>query len=178
LKSVFAQARTETERRMLLIWTTTLCRPGQILDLTWDRVDFEEHSIDFNVPNMKITNKRRAKVLMYPTVAAYLEPQKPTCNVVENTLTGAPLKGFKNIIKRMVRRAGLRGSAYRIRKCASSYLTNAGVPTVQVQAMLAHKFADGATWRYNEADLPPVIRHLEALLKELNPQWLSVASEL
>lgn len=184
MRSVFKEARSETERIALLIWTTTLCRPGQLLDLTWDRVDFEEHSINFKVPGMRLTNKRRAKVLMCPTVYEYLKARRSAGYVLENSKNGEPLKGFKHIMKAIVQRAALKGSAYRIRKAASSYLTNAGVATIQVQAMLAHKFADSETWRYNEADLPPVIKHLEALLREIDAPWLplvglkGVASDL
>jgi integrase len=180
LRKVFAQARTENERTMLLLWTTTLCRPGQVLDLTWDRVDFEDRTIDYKVPGARITNKRRAKVLMCPTLCAWMNAHKSSSYVVRNTrMRGVvPLKGFKNHIRRMIDRAGLKGSAYRIRKAGSSYLANRGVAFVQIQAMLAHKAGDGETHRYVEADLPPILMALEALLEEVAPTWLPLARDL
>lgn len=39
-------------------------------------------------------------------------------------------------------------------------------------------FPVGETWRYLEADLPPAVRVLEAMLKEINPPWLSFAGDL
>ncbi len=177
LKAVFRQARTENERLMLLLWTTTLCRPGQVLDLTWNRVDFEEGTIDFNVPGRRITNKRRAKVLMCPTLRAYLRERRASGYVVQNSRSKGKdgLKGFKNQVKRMIRRAGLTGSAYRIRKTAASYLANKGVPYIQIQQMMAHKVGDGETFRYTEADLPPALKAIEELLGELNVPWLPTA---
>jgi hypothetical protein len=35
----------------------------------------------------------------------------------------------------------------------------------------------GETWRHIEADLPPAVRVLEAMLKEINPPWLSFAGD-
>jgi hypothetical protein len=72
MRAIFAAVKSENERKMLLVWTSTVCRPGQILDLTGDRIDLDEHSIDFRVPDATITKKRRAKVVMCPSVHAYL----------------------------------------------------------------------------------------------------------
>ena len=178
LSAVFRQGRTENERLMLLLWTTTLCRPGQVLDLTWNRVDFEEGTIDFNVPGRRITNKRRAKVLMCPTLRAYLLERRSSGYVLQNSRSKGEdgLKGFKNQVKRMIRRAGLTGSAYRIRKAGASYLANTAVPYIQIQQMMAHKVGDGETYRYTEADLPPALKAIERLLTELNVPWLPSAN--
>ena len=179
LKAIFRQARAENERLMLLLWTTTLCRPGQVLDLTWDRVDFEEGTIDFNVPGRRITNKRRAKILMCPTLRVYLLERRSSGYVLRSSRSKGKdgLKGFKNHVKRMIRRAGFAGSAYRIRKTAASYLANKGVPYIQIQQMMAHKVGDGETFRYTEADLPPALKAIEELLGELNVPWLPTAGE-
>jgi integrase len=182
MRLVFANARTENERTMLLLWTTSLCRPGQVLDLTWDRVDFDEHTIDYRVPGEVITNKRRAKVLMPPTVQMWLQARHmasgPVISNMRKVDERVPLSTFKNHIRRICKRAGIKGSAYRIRKHASSYLLNRGVALIQVQSMLAHKLGDRETYRYTEADLPPVLVVLERLLEEIKPEWLPLARQM
>lgn len=181
MRKVFEAASTDSERLALLFWTLTLCRPGQLLDLTHDRLDFEEGTIDFNVPGMEITNKRRAMVYMIPTFRRFLETRKGNGLVIVNSRNGEPLKGFKHRMRALCKRAGINGSAYRIRKFSNSYLANEGIPTVQLEAMLAHKFGGaGQISRYTEADLPKVVVKLEQMLKEIGPSWLheAIGSEL
>jgi integrase len=161
-----------------------VCRPGQILDLTGDRIDLDEHSIYFRVPDAAITKKRRAKVMMCPSVHAYLTQRWEPGLLVYNTTKdkGTKLKGFTNHIRRLVERAGIQSKgkgAYRIRKFAASYLANRRIPDVQLKHFLAHKASpEGETWRYIEADLPAAVRVLEAVLKEINPPWPSFAGDL
>jgi integrase len=184
VRAIFAAARSENERKMLLVWVSTMCRPAQILDLTGDRIRLDEHSIDFRVPGAVITKKRRAKVMMCPSVYAYLTPRWESGLLVYNTTKdkGTKLKGFTNHIRRLVERAGIQSKgmgAYRIRKFAASYLANRGIADVTLKHFLAHKLSpEGETWRYIEADLPPAVRVLEAMLKEINPPWLSFAGDL
>jgi hypothetical protein len=43
----------------------------------------------------------------------------------------------------------------------------------------AHKASPvGEIWRYIEADLPPDVRVLEGMLREISPPWLSFAGDL
>lgn len=48
--------------RFLWLALETAARKQAILDLTWDRVDFETNTIHFDVPGQKKTKKRRAAV--------------------------------------------------------------------------------------------------------------------
>lgn len=177
MRAVFAHARTQNERTMLLLWTTSICRPAQVLDLTWDRVDFEDRTIDYRVPGKNHKNKKRAKVMMPPTVQLWLKSlaQKdgPVITNMRIHDKRVPLTTFKNHIRRICERAGVKGSAYRIRKFGTSYLLNRGVAYIQVQEMLAH-VESKITSRYYEADLPPVLRVLEELLAEIKPDWLTL----
>ncbi|MCR5876976.1 site-specific integrase [Phenylobacterium sp. J367] len=50
----------------------TSARTGAILDLTWDRVDFEAGRIDFHKPGRKLTRKRRTVTPMTPQIRRML----------------------------------------------------------------------------------------------------------
>ena len=51
-------------RLFVTLALTTGARMGAILDLTWDRVDFEHNTIDFMPSGRNKTNKRRTVVAM------------------------------------------------------------------------------------------------------------------
>lgn len=59
--------------RFLWLALETAARRDAIFDLTWDRVDFETGTIDFNVPGRKITKKRRAVVPISTALRPVLE---------------------------------------------------------------------------------------------------------
>lgn len=172
LRALFTAARTYNERAMVLLWTTTLCRPGALLDLTWDRVDFAEPAVDYRVPGAIVTRKRRAKVVIAPTVAAWLKEHAGTGLVVRNSKTGAPLSDFDNHAKRVIERASLTGSAYGFRKGGVTYLANSGVTELVYKTMLGHKPTSGETWRYVKAQMNRAMPIVEDLLAEINAPWL------
>lgn len=61
----FGEARRLSRvERFCYIALETAARKQAILDLTWDRVDFENNTIYFDVPRRRRTNKRRAAVPM------------------------------------------------------------------------------------------------------------------
>jgi len=65
--------RLSRGERFLWIALETAARKEAILDLTWDRVDFETGTIEFNVPGRQLTKKRRANVPMSKALRAVLE---------------------------------------------------------------------------------------------------------
>lgn len=65
--------RLSRGERFLWLALETAARKEAILELTWDRVDFEMGTIDFNVPGRKLTKKRRANVPMSKALRSMLE---------------------------------------------------------------------------------------------------------
>lgn len=68
-----AGERLSRGERFLWLALETAARKEAILDLTWDRVDFEMGTIDFNVPGRKLTKKRRAIVPISKSLRPVLE---------------------------------------------------------------------------------------------------------
>lgn len=62
--------RLSRVERFLWLALFTAARKEAILELTWDRVDFETNTIHLNVPGRRLTKKRRADV----TIASQLRP--------------------------------------------------------------------------------------------------------
>jgi integrase len=62
--------RLSRVERFLWLALFTAARKEALLELTWDRVDFETNTIHLNVPGRKLTKKRRADV----TIASQLRP--------------------------------------------------------------------------------------------------------
>jgi integrase len=58
--------------RFLWLALETAARKQAILDLTWDRVDFDTNTIDYNVPGRKLTKKRRVTVAISPALRPIL----------------------------------------------------------------------------------------------------------
>ncbi|MGA0563669.1 tyrosine-type recombinase/integrase [Ancylobacter sp. VNQ12] len=65
--------RLSRAERFLWIALHTAARKEAILDLSWDRVDFETGTIDFNVPGRRVTKKRRVVVPIASALLPILE---------------------------------------------------------------------------------------------------------
>lgn len=179
MRAVLNACESEPERLMVLLWVGTACRPAAALDLTWDRVTAT--TIDFKVPGQRITRKRRAVVPLAPTLAAYLAARRSVGPVVrseKHTKTVRPIAHFKPKFRRLCARAGVEGSAYRVRKFTATWLRSHGVPEADVSAMLAHRFGGSQTERYAQArpDFMQAARDgVEKMLQELHVSWLPPA---
>jgi integrase len=71
--------RGKIHRHVLLFSRIALytgARTGAILDLTWDRVDFDGGTIDFRKPGRRITKKRRVVTPMTPMLRRMLQHAK------------------------------------------------------------------------------------------------------
>ena len=171
LRSLFAAAIHERERRFLLLCLSTAPRPSATLDLTWDRI--KDRIANYVVPGRKKTKKRRAIAPLCDTAAAYLEAQRSVGPVIQ--YKGRQMRGYKMTFRRLAKRAGVVGTAYGIRKAVSIWMRKEGVPEWDVKGMLAHRIG-GETERYAQYR-PEYMRaaadSLERLLTEICPSWLA-----
>jgi integrase len=167
-------AQSDRERRFVLLSLATGPRPGALLQLTWDRV-LAETAIDYHLPGRRRTKKRRAKVPQLPTIARYLAAHRSIGPVIQ--YRGHALAGFRSTFERVAERAGVDGSAYRLRKGLASWPRQQNVPETEIASVLAHRGALSSTSeRY--AHLRPDFMGatklaVETLLAEIAPAWLA-----
>lgn len=124
----------------ILLALYTAGRPSAILDLTWDRVDFDRRVIHLDNPARDKTPKGRATV---PMAEALIGPLADAKNgalsrfVIE--WAGGHVASVKKGVALAAKRAGLEGvSPYILRHTAAVLLAQAGVPIGEISQYLGH----------------------------------------
>jgi integrase len=118
---------------------STGARMGAILDLTWDRVDFEHETIDFMPAGRDKSNKRRTVVRMSPKAKAALMEAKAgalTDHVIE--YGEKPVASVKKAIAAAARRAKVPCSPHVFRHTAAVWMAQADVPMQKISQVLGH----------------------------------------
>lgn len=124
--------------RFLWLGLETAARSEAIRELTWDRVDLETWTIDYNVPGRKRTKKRRAIVpvsqaLRGPLTQMYEERLADDGYVLDN-----PAPVWK-LIKRIAARAKVADvSPHVLRHTAATHMARRGVPLWLVAKILGN----------------------------------------
>jgi integrase len=123
----------------ILLMLSTAGRVGAILDLTWDRVDFERNQINLRVDSTG-PRKGRAVVPMNAGLRAALQSAKEaaqTEHVIE--WAGGRVAGIKTGFNAAVKAAGLVGvSPHVLRHTAAVHMVEAGIPIAEVAQYLGH----------------------------------------
>lgn len=132
---------TETPHIQLFITiaVTTGARAGAILDLTWDRVDFDQGTINFKPAGRAQTNKRRVVVPMNARARTALKQAheaRLTDNVIE--YAGKPLGSVKKGLQRLSEKVGVKFSAHVFRHTAAVWMAQADVPMAKIAQYLGH----------------------------------------
>ncbi len=125
-------------------------RLGEILRLTWDRVDLERGFIKLAGRDTKTGDARR--VPMTPTIHGKLKDLSKVRSLVTNRVflyKGRELGEVKTAVKTAIKRAGLHDFRFHdLRHCAATNFRRAGVDTVTAMEILGHK-SDKMYRRYN-----------------------------
>lgn len=118
----------------------TAARMGAILDLTWDRIDFDDGTINLRDPEKEQTNKRRVQVPMTATARAALrEAQRFAVSNYVIEWNGRRVDTVKKAIKSAGEKAGISWvSAHILRHTAASWMAEAGVPMSEIAQYLGH----------------------------------------
>ncbi len=135
-----------------LLGLTTAQRYGAILDLTWDRIDWTNNTINFNNPKLKGWRKGRSIVPMAPELREELEAEKAQVlkayggeELIPPTVIqwdGAACINIHRAFRKAVVRAGLKPSEvtpHVLRHTAASRMAMADVPIPMIAEMLGHK---------------------------------------
>lgn len=128
-------------RLFIILALATAGRAEAILELEWDRVDFEKGLINLDNPQRDRTNKGRALVPMNDMARAALQQAKAgalTPFVIEHG--GAQVKSVKKGIKAAAKRAGLDDvSPHVLRHSAAVWMAMDGVPLLEISRYLGHR---------------------------------------
>lgn len=130
---------TPHARLAVILLVTTGARIGAILDLTWNRVDFERGVVDLRLLD-GVTRKGRAVVPMNRMARAALEASYKArlCDhVVE--YGGKPIKSIRTAYETAKRNAGLPDvGLHQIRHSVAVRMIERGVPIEKVSQYLGH----------------------------------------
>jgi integrase len=132
--------RLSRVERFLWLALETASRLMAILELTWDRVDFEIGTIDYNVPGRRITKKKRAVVPISSTLRPILERAYAE-RESEYVCDSLSLSIWRSV-KAVAKHAGIDGvSPHVLRHTAATLMLRRGVPIWQVAGILADTVA-------------------------------------
>jgi len=157
-------------------------RLGEILNLTWDRVDLHRGFLKLRSVDTK--TKEARLIPLTPAVLAGLRDlskvRSLTCPYVFQ-YEGKSIKRIKRAFHTAVRKAGIENLRFHdLRHCAATNLRRAGVDTVTAMKIVGHK-SEKMHRRYNsvsESDLSAAARKLDSFLSNtvITPAAKSAAS--
>ena len=139
-------------RLFILLAITTGARSSALLELTWDRVDFDAGTLDLRTletsnPLLKTVRKHRAVVPMSAAARAALQEAK--AGSLSNYVIdwdGEPIKKIRKGFAEACRRAGLTDvTPHTLRHSCASWLASDGVEMERIARHLGHR--DPATTR-------------------------------
>lgn len=138
-RQVLASALAPHVKLFLQVAVGTGARTNAILDLTWDRVNFDTKLIELNPRDRVQTSKYRATVPMNDQLRAALMDAKAGAMsdfVIEHgrERVASIKKGFAAAC----RRAGVKATPHMMRHSAAVWMAEAGTPMGQIARFLGH----------------------------------------
>jgi len=127
-------------RLFVILAVATAGRHAALLELTWDRVDFEGGRIDLRDPRKAVTNKRRQMVPMATMARAALSEARPGALTEYVIEWGASrVRSVRVGFAAACRRAGLADvTPHTLRHTAAVWMAEAGVPMAEIAEYLGH----------------------------------------
>lgn len=126
-------------RLFLTLAITTGARMGAILDLTWDRVDFDKRLIMLDNPERDATSKGRAIVPMNRSAfEALATAQKGALSSYVIEWGGLPVKSVKTAFRLLSARSGIKVTPHMLRHSAAVWMAEGGVPMEEISQYLGH----------------------------------------
>lgn len=150
---------------MLLIAYHLGQRFGELINLTWDRVDLQRGFLTLHSVDTK--TKKARQVPLTPAVRLALNELAKVRRLNTNHVflyAGQPIKSIKTAFKRAKRVSGVEGFRFHdLRHCAATNLRRAGVDTATAMRIVGHK-SEKMWKRYNAIDE----KHLAKAASKLN----------
>lgn len=135
----FGAVKADHARLYVMLGLFTMARPGAILELTWDRVDFMRRRIDFTPPGHKRTAKRRTIVPIADELLPELQKgfeARTTEWVIERG--GKQVANIKKAFQAASERSAVRATPYTLRHTGAVWAAEAGVPMAELSQFMGH----------------------------------------
>jgi integrase len=130
-------------RLFIILAISTAARMTALLQLTWDRVDWERSLIQLHDPNRPRTNKGRALVPMNGTArAALMEARDAALSDFVIEWNGRPIGNIHRGLNNALVRAGLKvpqDGAHLLRHTSAVLMAEDSVPMSEIAQYLGHR---------------------------------------
>lgn len=150
----YEQVRAPHARLYVLLGLYTMARPSAILELTWDRVDFNRRLIDLNPAGRRQTAKRRPVVKMNDELhdaLAEAYKARQIANVIER---GAqPVANIKKSFQAASERSGIHVTPYMLRHTGAVWAAEEGISMAALAQFMGHD--DDSTTQKHYARFSP-----------------------
>lgn len=135
----FAEVKAPHARLYVLLGLYTMARPTAILELTWDRVDFDKGVVDLNPKGRKQTKKRRPVVPLNDEALEALKiayAGRQTEYVIERG--GQPVHSIKKAFQAASQRSGITATPYTLRHTGAVWAAEGGASMAELAQFLGH----------------------------------------
>lgn len=150
----YAEVKAPHAQLYALLGLYSMARPTAILELTWDRVDFERGQIDLNPKGRRQTKKRRPVVPLNDEAMAALQRAydgRQSEFVIER---GAkPIASIKKAFQAASQRSGVRVTPYMLRHTGAVWAAEAGASMAELAQYMGHD--DDSTTQKHYARFSP-----------------------
>lgn len=135
----YSEVKAPHARLYVLLGLYTMARPSAILDLTWDRVDFDRELIDLNPPGRRQTAKRRPVVRMNAELKEALEEAYAARQCEYVVERGAKkVANIKKAFQAASERSGLHVTPYTLRHTGAVWAAEAGISMPALAQFMGH----------------------------------------
>jgi integrase len=150
----FAEVKAPHARLYVELGLATMARPTAILELTWDRVDFDRGTVDLNPRGRRQTRKRRPVVpLNDEALAALKEAFKARQSNFVVERGGEQIGSIKKAFQAASARAGIHVTPYTLRHTGAVWAAEAGVSMAELAQFMGHD--DSSTTEKHYARFSP-----------------------
>jgi integrase len=167
----YAQVKAPHAQLYALLGLYTMARPTAILQLTWDRVDFDRRQIDLNPRGRRQTKKRRPVVALNDEALDALQSAhkgRQSEFVIER---GAkPISNIKKAFQAASKRSGIHVTPYTLRHTGAVWAAEAGASMDELAQFMGHD--DSATTSTHYARYSP--GHLRGVATKVQRQMETV----
>lgn len=140
ISKLFGEIKSPHIMLFVQLALTTGARKTALLELTWDRVNFDENFIDLNNPDDPMRRKKRAKVpLRTNTKKVLLEAHRAALSDHVIEYNGKPVSDVKKALKRAGERAGMPWfAAHALRHTAAVQMAKERISMPEIAQYLGH----------------------------------------